>query len=170
MRNGQLVPDELACQIVVERLDEPDAARGYILDGFPRSVPQAEALDRMIGDRGEALDAVILLDVRDEEIVQRLTNRRTCPNCGKIYNMKFNPPKRDEICDKPECDNTKLEQRDDDREETVRERLRVYHDQTEPLIQYYAAAGLLQRIDGSNDAPDAIAQKIEDVLMTQGAS
>lgn len=170
MRNGQLVPDELACQIVVERLDEPDCQKGYILDGFPRSVPQAEALDQMLGERKEALDAVVLLEVGDEEIVERLTNRRTCPNCGKIYNLKFNPPERDEVCDKADCDSTKLEHREDDREDTVRERLRVYHEQTEPLIQYYAGKGLLQRIDGSHAAPEAIAQKIEDVLVTQGAS
>lgn len=170
MREGRLVPDDLACKIVVERLDEDDCRRGYILDGFPRSLPQAEALDSMLAERSEALDAVILLEVGDDELVARLTARRMCPKCGKIYNMKYDPPKRDEMCDKPECGGVRLEQREDDREETVRERLRVYHEQTEPLIQYYEGSGLLRRIDGSQGTPEAIANKIEDMLTAQGAS
>jgi adenylate kinase len=164
MRNGALVPDDLACRIVAERLSKPDCARGYILDGFPRSLPQARSLARVLGERGEALDAVILLDVSDEEIVERLIARRTCPNCGTIYNLKFKPPRRDAICDKPECRGAALVQREDDREETVRNRIWVYHETTEPLIQYYREAGLLRRVDGAGHAPDAIMEMIESVL------
>lgn len=164
MQNGKLVPDELACRIVVERLAEPDCAQGYILDGFPRSLPQAQALDDVLAVRGEELDVVILLDVHDEEIVQRLSGRRTCPNCGKIYNLKFSPPKNDMVCDKPECKGAEVVLREDDREETVRNRIHVYHETTEPLIQYYETAGVLSRIDGADHGLDEIAKKIEAVL------
>jgi adenylate kinase len=164
MRNGKLVPDELACQIVVERLAQSDCANGYILDGFPRSLPQAQALDNVLADRKEALDVVILLDVDDEEIVARLSGRRTCPNCGKIYNLKFNPPKNDLQCDKPGCEGANLVHREDDREETVRNRINVYHETTEPLIQYYERAGVLRRIDGAGHTLDNITERIEAVL------
>lgn len=169
MRSGQLVPDALACEIVVERLDQSDCARGYILDGFPRSVPQAEVLDRMLAQRHEVLDAVVLLKVDDEELVERLTARWTCPHCGKIYNVKFNPPKNEGICDKPECDGTKLVQREDDQEDTVRRRLKVYHETTEPLIQHYARRGQLQRVDGEA-SPEAIEREIELLLQNRGAA
>lgn len=168
MRSGQLVPDTLACQIVVERLAEPDCAGGYILDGFPRSVPQAVALDSMLADRHEALDLVILLAIEDEELVGRLAARRTCPHCGKIYNDRFNPPKIDGQCDKPECDGALLVHRDDDQEDTVRRRLRVYHETTEPLIQHYTRRGMLRRVDGGA-SPDVIAVQIEDLLREKGA-
>jgi len=169
MRSGELVPDSLAWEILVERLAQPDCARGYILDGFPRSVPQAEALDRMLAQRHEALDAVVLLTVDDEELVERLTARWTCPHCGKIYNVKFNPPLKEGVCDKPECDGTRLVQREDDQEGTVRRRLKVYHETTEPLIQHYARLGQLQRVDGGA-SPESIAEMIEGVLLARGAS
>lgn len=169
MNSGQLVPDALACEILGERLAQPDCARGYILDGFPRSVPQAEALDHLLAQRHEKLDAVILLTVDDEELVERLTARWTCPHCGKIYNVKFNPPKKPGVCDKPECNGTKLVQREDDREETVRRRLKVYHETTEPLIQHYVRGGQLQRVDGGA-SPDAIAEQIEGMLRKKGAA
>ncbi len=169
MHSGQLVPDDLACQIVVERLAAPDCTSGYILDGFPRSVPQAESLDQMLSDRHESLDAVILLTVDDDELVERLTSRWTCPHCGKIYNVKFNPPKRENQCDKPECEGVRLVQREDDREDTVRSRLRVYHETTEPLIQHYGRRSLLQRVAGGA-SPEAIEQEIEGMLTAQGAS
>jgi adenylate kinase len=169
MRSGQLVPDALACQIVVERLAAPDCAGGYILDGFPRSVPQAESLDRMLSDRHESLDAVILLTVDDDELVERLTARWTCPHCGKIYNGKFNAPKHEGYCDKPGCEVVRLVQREDDREDTVRRRLKVYHETTEPLIQHYDRQGLLRRVAGGA-SPEAIEQEIEDVLKVLGAS
>jgi adenylate kinase len=169
MRSGQLVPDTLACQIVVERLAEPDCARGYILDGFPRSVPQAVALDSMLADRHESLDMVILLSIKDEVLIDRLTARRTCPHCGTIYNVRFNPPKIDGQCDKPECDGALLVHRDDDQEDTVRRRLKVYHETTEPLIQHYMRRRLLHRVDGGT-SPDLIASQIEDLLREKGAA
>ncbi len=169
MRSGQLVPDTLAYQIVVERLAEADCARGYILDGFPRSVPQALALDPMLSDRHEALDAVVLLTIDDEELIERLTARRTCPHCGKIYNLTFNPPKIAGQCDRPECDGALLVHRDDDQEDTVRWRLKVYHETTEPLIQHYLRRGLLQRVDGGA-SPDAIEATIEGMLGKLGAA
>ncbi len=164
MRNGKLVPDELACQIVVERLSKPDCADGYILDGFPRSLPQAQALDTVLADRRDELDVVILLDVDDDEIVARLSGRRTCPNCGKIYNLKFNPPQKDMQCDKPGCNGAQLVHREDDREDTVRNRINVYHETTEPLIQYYEKEGVLRRIDGAGHSLDKIEERIDAVL------
>jgi adenylate kinase len=169
MNSGQLVPDTLACQIVCERLAQPDCAGGYILDGFPRSVPQAEALDRMLADRHESLDTVILLRVPDEELVGRLTDRWTCPHCGRIYNSKSNAPKRDGYCDKPGCEGVRLVHREDDREDTVRRRLKVYHEDTEPLIQLYERRGLLRRIDGGA-SPESIELEIERVLQNRGAA
>lgn len=168
MRNGKLVPDELACQIVVERLTEPDCADGYILDGFPRSLPQAQALDQVLADRQDDLDVVILLDVDDDEIVERLSGRLTCPNCGKIYNLKFNAPKNDLECDKPGCHGAKLVHREDDREDTVRNRIKVFHETTEPLIQYYEKKAVLRRIDGAGHSLDKIEQRIEAVLNGRG--
>lgn len=168
MRNGKLVPDELACQIVVERLTEPDCADGYILDGFPRSLPQAQALDQVLADRQDDLDVVILLDVDDDEIVERLSGRLTCPNCGKIYNLKFNAPKNDLECDKPDCHGAKLVHREDDREDTVRNRIKVFHETTEPLIQYYEKKAVLRRIDGAGHSLDKIEQRIDAVLNGRG--
>lgn len=170
MHSGLLVPDALACEIVVERLAEPDCTDGYILDGFPRSVPQAEALEQMLAEREEALDIALVLEVADAEIVDRLTARRTCPECGRIYNLKFKRPKRDGYCDFEGCKNIELVQRDDDTEETVRKRLDVYHESTEPLIAFYDERGLRSDIGGSNKTPDEIAKRIEEILMARKAN
>jgi len=124
----------------------------------------------MLEARGESLDAVILLQIGDEEIVERLGARRTCPECGKIYNLKFNPPANDSVCDDETCGDASLIQRDDDREATIRQRLLIYHESTEPLIEHYAAKGLVQEIDAAGKSPAEIAQSIEDILMAQGAS
>ena len=167
---GELVPDALTCEVVVDRLSQEDCEAGYILDGFPRSVPQAEALDDMLESRGEAVDAVILLQVGDEEIVERLTARRSCPKCGKIYNLKFSPPARDDACDEETCGGATLMQRDDDREDTIRQRLRVYHESTEPLIGYYTVRDLVQETNAAGKSPAEIAQNIEDILLAQGVS
>lgn len=164
MHSGQLVPDSLACQIVVERLAEPDCVSGYILDGFPRSVPQAEVLEQMLAERDEALDVAFVLNVSDEEIIDRLTARRTCPECGRIYNLKFKQPKRDGYCDFEGCVNIELVQRDDDTEETIRKRLSVYHTSTEPLIAFYDERNLRVDIGGLNKTPDEIALQVEEVL------
>jgi len=167
---GELVPDTLTCEVVVDRLSQEDCEAGYILDGFPRSVPQAEALENMLETRAEAMDAVILLQVGDEEIVGRLTARRSCAKCGKIYNLKFSPPARNGECDEETCGGTTLVQRDDDREDTIRQRLRVYHESTEPLIGYYTVRGLIKETDAAGKSPAEIAQNIEDILLAQGVS
>lgn len=167
---GDLVPDTLTCEVVVDRLSQEDCQTGYILDGFPRTVAQAEALDHMLETRGEAVDAVILLQIDDAEIVERLTARRSCPHCGKIYNLKFGPPAREGLCDDETCGGASLIQREDDREDTIRQRLRVYHESTEPLIGYYTEKGLVQEIDAAGKSPAEIAQNIEDILLAQGVS
>ncbi len=145
MDKGQLVPDEIVLGMVEERLKQPDCEKGFILDGFPRTVPQAEALDKLLEKMGKKIDYAILIDVPDEELVKRLTGRRTCKKCGMMYHIVFKPPKEDNKCDV--CGG-ELYQRADDNEETVRNRLKVYHEQTEPIIQYYEQKGVLHRIDG----------------------
>ncbi len=144
MDAGQLVPDEVVIGIVEERLKKPDCDEGFILDGFPRTVPQAEALGQVLADR--PLHAVIYVDVHFDELVERLTGRRICRKCGKSYHIKFNPPKVRGVCDDDEGE---LYQRDDDNEETAKERLEVYLENTKPLIEYYKEQGLLETIDGS---------------------
>ncbi len=165
MSTGRLVPDSLACEIVAQRLAEEDCNDGYILDGFPRSVPQAEELERVLVERNELLDVALVLEVADEELVERLSARRTCPVCGTIYNLKFQPPKEDERCDRPECEGAKLVQRDDDQVATIRKRLHIYHETTEPLIEFYSRKGLRKSVGGDHMAPDDVAVKIEDILM-----
>jgi adenylate kinase len=154
MDKGELVPDDVVIGVVRERLAQEDLKdSGYMLDGFPRTVPQAEALDWMLSDIGQAIDHAILVDVPDDELVKRLTGRRTCsnPDCGQMYHVEFNPPKEDMKCDKCGSD---LYQRDDDSEATVRERLQVYNDQTAPLIEYYEKKGLLRRVEGLGSIDD----------------
>jgi adenylate kinase len=166
---GQLVPDELTCAIVADRLQTQDCANGYVLDGFPRSLPQAEALTKMLNDRNDRLDMAINIDVPDEEIVERLASRRFCPKCGKIFNLKFSPSANGAMCDAPGCEGT-LEQRTDDREETVRERLRVYHETTEPIIGYYDSEGILRTIPAAEARPDDVFAKVEKLLETAGTA
>jgi adenylate kinase len=138
MSKGALVPDQVVIDMVEERLKEADAQNGYLFDGFPRTVAQAEALDAMLVKIGAKLDGVVLIEVADDLLVERVCGRRTDRRSGQIYHLKYNPPP-------PDAD---LEQRADDREETVRDRLRVYHDQTSPLVPYYEGRGLLRRVDG----------------------
>jgi adenylate kinase len=161
---GHLVPDELACAIVERRIAKPDCHKGYVLDGFPRSVNQARQFDHVIARCEEPLTMVINLLVQDEEIVERLSARRTCPRCGAIFNMKFNPPRDGGVCDIPDCSQAPLVQRDDDKEGTVRERLRVYHETTEPLLGYYAAQGLLANVNGEGATPGEVFEKVEEVI------
>ncbi len=148
---GELVPDSLVIDMLKERIGRPDCENGYILDGFPRSVPQAEALEEM----GVEIDAVISLEVSDAEIERRMTGRRVCPKCGESFHIVFNPPKTDMVCDK--CGET-LVQRSDDKAETVRERLRVYHSQTEPAKAFYEGKGKLLKIDGSGPVEEITAR------------
>ncbi len=165
MESGKLLPDQLACQVVAQRVAEPDCKDGYILDGFPRSMPQAVQLDTLLAARGQFLTVAINLTVDDDEIVERLSARRTCPQCGKIYNLKFGPePSPSGECVKAECDGVKVVQRSDDQEETVRQRLRVYHETTEPIIAFYREKGLLRSVGGPRMSPDEVAEKIEEYM------
>lgn len=149
---GQLVPDEVTIGIIEERLSEDDCQEGFILDGFPRTVAQADALNDILTDLNIELDVVLNIEVSEEEVVKRLSGRRICSECGASYHLEFNPPQDENTCDK--C-NGKLYQRDDDEPETIKERLEVYKDQTEPLINYYEETGILESIDG-----EAVPQKV----------
>jgi adenylate kinase len=148
MDKGELVPDSVVIGIVEERIQEPDCAKGYMLDGFPRTVPQAEALDGMLSNLNAEIDHVVSIEVANEELVKRLTGRRTCRECGAGYHVMFDPPKVEGVCDK--CGG-ELYQRDDDNEETVRSRLNVYESQTLPLIDYYKVQEKIRPIDGVGD-------------------
>ncbi len=145
MDAGKLVPDDVIIGLIEERLSEPDCTKGFILDGFPRTVPQAEALEALMARRNWPLDAVLSLEVPDEEIVQRSVNRRVCEKCGRVFNLITDPPPADGKC--PVCGG-RIVQREDDNEETVRARLRVYNEQTAPLKKYYEERGKLIRVDG----------------------
>jgi len=160
MEEGQLVPDDVVVGIVKERLADPDCRQGALLDGFPRTVAQAQSLDQVLNDLGCKLDAVIHMAVEEEELIARLTGRRVCRDCGATYHIKFNPPKVRNVCD--QCGG-ELSQREDDSLATVTERLAVYKKQTEPLIDYYRQQNLLHTIDGNQDI-DAIAAQISAVL------
>jgi adenylate kinase len=150
MDAGELVPDEVIVGMITKRIGTADAADGFLLDGFPRNEEQAEALGEALGRLERRLTAALLIDVPDEEVVRRLAGRRVCvKNPSHIYHVEFDPPKHDGICDQ---DGSRLIQRDDDKEETIRRRLQVYHSQTEPLIDYYDRADLLRRFDGRRDA------------------
>jgi len=148
MDKGQLVPDEVVIGMVKERLSRPDCARGFLLDGFPRTLAQAEALDTTLKEMGIKLDAVININVPRQPILERLTGRRVCRNCGATYHIKYNPPKVEGKCNN--CGG-ELYQRSDDTEETVNKRLDVYEAQTQPLIEYYAKKGLIKDINGNQD-------------------
>jgi adenylate kinase len=146
MGRGDLVPDEITIAMVRDRLLEDDAQEGFLLDGFPRNLPQAETLEKMLSEWETRLDIVLELVVDDDEVVRRLSGRRTCHQCGRVWHVLFDPPARDDTCDD---DGSELFQRDDDREETIRHRLEVYQDQTAPLIAYYADQGILLGIDAT---------------------
>lgn len=149
MERGELVSDELIVALIRERIGAEDARAGFLLDGFPRTIAQAQALAEALGAGGRELSAVVLLEVPDEVVVQRLAGRRVCvKNPAHIYHVEFDPPKHEGVCDQ---DGARLEQREDDREETIRRRLAVYHEQTEPLIDYYDQRSLLHRFDAARD-------------------
>jgi adenylate kinase len=152
MDSGDLVPDELICDVIAERFDSGEADNGFLLDGFPRTVGQAEMLARLLDARGRDLSAVLLIEAPDDEVVRRLSGRRTCAKGQHVYHVEFDPPKHEGVCDQ---DGSRLIQRDDDRPETVRKRLSVYHDQTEPLIDWYDGKGVLMRFDGGR-SPDEV--------------
>lgn len=160
MDKGQLLPDEIVIGIVDERLKEDDCKNGYMLDGFPRTVAQAEALDEALNKAGSQIDHVVSIDVPDEELVKRLTGRRACKGCSAGYHVMFKPPKKEGVCDN--CGG-ELYQRDDDNEETVKNRLNVYKEQTMPLIDYYQAQGKIRPIDGVGSL-DEVFERITKVL------
>ena len=162
MDRGDLVPDEVIVGMIGERIDSSEAADGFILDGFPRTAPQAEALAAKLKELGRALTAVLLIDVSDEEVVRRLGGRRTCVENGHVFHVEFSPPKQEGVCD---VDGSELITRDDDKPEVIRHRLDQYHEKTAPLIEHYDSQSLLRRIDGAA-APDAVADEIQRTLAT----
>ena len=151
MDKGLLVPDELTVKILLDRVAQADCSDGYVLDGFPRTIPQAEVLDEALTKLGEKIDFAINVDVPDENIVKRMSGRRACLKCGATYHIEHIPPKKEGICDT--C-GSELVLRDDDKPETVLSRLKVYHDQTQPLIDFYTAKGVLNTVDGTVDMKD----------------
>jgi adenylate kinase len=163
MDAGELVPDELINNVVEERLESGEADNGFLLDGFPRTIGQAEMLEQTLERHGRELSGVLLIDAPDDEVVRRLSGRRTCAKGGHVYHMEFDPPKHDEVCDQ---DGSRLIQRDDDKPETIRNRLSVYHDQTEPLIKWYEDRGLLRRFDGTR-SPDEVHDRVRATLATK---
>lgn len=162
MDAGDLVPDDLIIAVIAERIKQEEASDGFILDGFPRTVPQAEALGEKMGELGREMSAALLIDVPDEEVVRRLSGRRTCEEGGHVFHVEFNPPKEEGICD---VDGSKLVIRDDDKPEVIEKRLATYHLKTKPLVDWYDAHNILQRIDGTAP-PEDVAEKIRGLLAT----
>ncbi|HEY9548168.1 MAG TPA: adenylate kinase [Kiloniellaceae bacterium] len=163
MDAGKLVPDDLMISIIAERIDRPDAAKGFILDGFPRTTPQAEALDHMLDEKGLRLHSVIEMKVDEQILVDRITGRYTCARCGAGYHERYQQPKVAGVCDN--CGGTEFKRRADDTEETVRTRLAAYHAQTAPILPYYQGKGVLRSVDGMVGI-DEVTQQIEQVLET----
>jgi adenylate kinase len=162
MDKGDLVPDEVIIGVILEFVSSPAAQDGFLLDGFPRNVDQAEALDAALARLGRQLTAVLCIEVSDDEVVRRLSGRRMCVKSGHVYNIHTDPPKHDEVCDQ---DGSRLVQREDDREETVRNRLAVYHDQTAPLVRFYEDRDLLRRFDGTR-SPTEVHDHIRATIAT----
>jgi adenylate kinase len=162
MDRGDLVPDEVIVGVIAERIDSSEARDGFILDGFPRTTPQAEALDAKLSELGRAVTGVLLIDVSDDEVVRRLGGRRTCEENGHVFHVEFNPPKQEGVCD---VDGSPLIVRDDDKPEVIRKRLQTYHEKTKPLVSYYDDRGVLRQIAGEA-APDEVAEQVRRTLAT----
>jgi adenylate kinase len=160
MDRGDLVPDEVIVGVIAERIDSEEAKDGFILDGFPRTTPQAEALDAKLSELGRALSAVLLIDASDDEVVRRLGGRRTCEAEGHVYHVDFNPPKVEGVCD---IDGSPLIVRDDDKPDVIRKRLATYHEKTEPLISYYEGHAVLRRVAGERE-PAAVTEDLRGIL------
>jgi adenylate kinase len=166
MDAGELVPDELVLELLKIRLAQPDAAEGFVLDGFPRTLPQAESLDKVLAEIGQAIDVVVYFDVPDELIVLRLSARASCPTCGKTYNLLASPPKEDMVCDR---DGTSLFQRDDDRPEVIANRLAVFRRQTFPLIKYYEERGLVRTVQGAGSKDEVLEMIVKEIGSVTGS-
>ena len=162
MDRGDLVPDEVIVGVIAERIDSEEAGDGFILDGFPRTTPQAEALDAKLAELGRAVTAVLLIDVSDDEVVKRLGGRRTCEANGHVFHVDFNPPEQEGVCD---IDGSELIVRDDDKPEVIRKRLETYHEKTEPLVDYYDHRSVLRRIAGEAP-PDEVTEDLRRTLAT----
>src|SRR5664279_2882808 len=162
MDRGDLVPDDVIVGVIAERIDSTEALDGFILDGFPRTTPQAEALAAKLKELGRAVNAVLLIDVGDEELIRRLGGRRTCAENGHVFHVDFNPPKQDGVCD---LDGSELIIRDDDKPDVIRKRLETYHEKTEPLVEYYDQRSVLRRIAGEAP-PDDVGEEIRRTLAT----
>lgn len=162
MDKGELVPDEVITGVILQAIGSADARDGFLLDGFPRTIPQAEALEKEMEGLGRSITAVVLIDVDDEEVQRRLGGRRTCAKNGHVFHVEFDPPKNEDVCDV--C-GSRLIVRDDDKPEVIARRLETYHEQTEPLVGYYEERGLLRRVDGSQD-PDDVGDRIRALLAT----
>ncbi len=160
MDKGELVPDELTVKILLDRVAKDDCKSGYVLDGYPRTIPQAEVLDKAVEELGEKIDYAVNVDVPDENIINRMGGRRACLKCGATYHVQYMPPKTEGICDKCQSE---LVIRDDDKPETVKNRLSVYHEQTAPLIDYYSNKGILKTVDGTKDV-DEVFSDIKKIL------
>lgn len=162
MDAGDLVPDEVIVGVIAEALDSDEARDGFILDGFPRTTPQAEALDTKLAELGRSVTAVLLIDVSDDEVVRRLGGRRTCAAKGHVFHVEFNPPEKEGVCD---IDGSELIVRDDDKPEVIRKRLQTYHEKTEPLVEYYDHRSVLRKIDGAAP-PDQVTEVLRRTLAT----
>jgi adenylate kinase len=162
MDRGDLVPDEVIVGVIAERINSSEARDGFILDGFPRTTPQAEALDAKLSELGRAVTGVLLIDVSDDEVVRRLGGRRTCEANGHVFHVEFEPPKQEGVCD---IDGSPLIVREDDKPEVIRRRLATYHEKTEPLVSYYDSRSVLRRIEGEA-APDGVAEQVRRTLAT----
>jgi adenylate kinase len=162
MDRGDLVPDEVIVGVIAERIDSSEALDGFILDGFPRTTPQAEALDAKLSELDRAVTAVLLIDVTDDEVVRRLGGRRTCTANGHVFHVEFEPPEQEGVCD---IDGSELIVRDDDKPEVIRKRLETYHEKTEPLVSYYDSRSVLRRIAGEA-LPEEVAEQVRRTLAT----
>jgi adenylate kinase len=162
MDKGELVPDEVIIGVILEKVESPEAADGFILDGFPRTIEQAQALEKQLSELGRRITTALLIEVSDEEVIRRLAGRRVCVKAGHNYHVEFDPPKREGVCDQ---DGSRLIRRDDDDPDVIRNRLRVYHEKTAPLVDYYDEQGLMRRIDGTRP-PAEVHDHIRAVIAT----
>jgi len=167
MDSGELVPDEIVLELLRARLAQPDAREGFVVDGFPRTLPQAEALDDILAEIGHKIDVVVYLDVPDELIIFRLSQRASCPTCGRTYNLLGSPPKNDMVCDR---DGTGLFQRKDDTPEVIANRLQVFHRQTRPLVKYYEDRDLLVAVDGAGSEDEVLDRIVGEIERKQGGA